>query len=330
MRRLQFLRLLWTAVVVLAALPGLADTGTCSTASDMDPATRSALDSAAMQIFQQAQTGDYFNLQRSAIPTLASAFAGVQSAVADNKANFQSARAGVRSEYLLQAASTSGSGRTEFFCGVFNSADRVGFAINNLPPGTYAIVIMDVSGGKSPITLSVILQNTGGWKLAGFYARPTQVAGHDGDWYVTRANDYKARGENHNAYFYYLQGWDLLAPVNFMSTAQLDKISDAIAAVKPSDIPGIGQAVDLAVNGKTYRITQMFPAPVSDGLDVVVKYQVPSIANPAAAYQDNMAVIKALVAKYPELREAFVGVVARAVEPGGNDYGSLLAMKDVK
>jgi hypothetical protein len=41
-------------------------------------------------------------------------------------------------------------------------------------------------------------------------------------------------------------------------------------------------------------------------------------------------VIKALVAKYPELRAAFAGVVARAVEPSGRDYGTLLPMKDVK
>ena len=43
-----------------------------------------------------------------------------------------------------------------------------------------------------------------------------------------------------------------------------------------------------------------------------------------------MAVIKALVTKYPELRDAFAAVVARAVEPSGKDYGSLLGMKDIK
>ncbi len=43
-----------------------------------------------------------------------------------------------------------------------------------------------------------------------------------------------------------------------------------------------------------------------------------------------MAVIKALIAKYPELKEAFAGVVARAVDPSGHDYGTLLAMKDIK
>jgi hypothetical protein len=43
-----------------------------------------------------------------------------------------------------------------------------------------------------------------------------------------------------------------------------------------------------------------------------------------------MEVMKALIAKYPELRDAFTGVVARAVEPSGRDYGSLMPMKDIK
>jgi hypothetical protein len=43
-----------------------------------------------------------------------------------------------------------------------------------------------------------------------------------------------------------------------------------------------------------------------------------------------MAVIKALVTKYPELRDAFAGVISRAVDPQGHDYGTLLPMKDIK
>jgi hypothetical protein len=66
-------------------------------------------------------------------------------------------------------------------------------------------------------------------------------------------------------------------------------------------------------------------------LDLIVKYQAATdLSNTAAAFQDNLAVIKAVVARYPELRDAFAGVVARAVDSSGRDYGSLLAIKDVK
>jgi hypothetical protein len=63
---------------------------------------------------------------------------------------------------------------------------------------------------------------------------------------------------------------------------------------------------------------------------VVVRYQSADISNTAHAFQENTAVIKALIAKFTELREAFASVVARAVDPSGHDYGTLLAMKDIK
>jgi hypothetical protein len=37
-----------------------------------------------------------------------------------------------------------------------------------------------------------------------------------------------------------------------------------------------------------------------------------------------------LLAKCPELRHAFSGVVARATTAGGQDYGTLLSMKDIR
>jgi hypothetical protein len=61
-----------------------------------------------------------------------------------------------------------------------------------------------------------------------------------------------------------------------------------------------------------------------------VRYQSANVANTNQAYQDNIAVMKAVVQKWPEVRDAFAGVVARAVDPTGRDYGTLLAMKDIK
>jgi hypothetical protein len=317
-------------LLAMGTLPVFAEE-TCFTASDMDPAVRSSLENTATRYFQFAAAGDYAGLRQNAIPALASNFGGVEAAVGDNRPNLQGASSTVRSVFQLDATGNSPIPRAEFYCGVFNSADRVGLVIPNLSPGRYALAILDVRGGKAPITLSMVLQQFGGaWKLGGFYARPTQIGGHDGNWYLTKAREYKSRGGNHNAWFYYLTAWELLNPVSFMSTPQLDKIVDEMQLVRPSDLPANGSTMDLVASGKTYRVTQMFATQVGDGLDVVVKYQVPSLADRGQAYQDNMALIKAVVARYPELRDAFAGVVARAVTPSGEDYGSLLAMKDVK
>jgi hypothetical protein len=63
---------------------------------------------------------------------------------------------------------------------------------------------------------------------------------------------------------------------------------------------------------------------------LVVKYQSSDISNTAQTFQDNTALMKALVARYPEFRDGFSAIVVRAVAPNGQDYGTLLAMKDIK
>jgi len=157
------------------------------------------------------------------------------------------------------------------------------------------------------------------------YIKPAQVSGHDGNWFADQARAYKSKGQTHNAWFYFLQARELLVPVPFMSTKITDKLYDEAESVKPADL-----TFDLVAGTKTYKVTQIFPLVVGNDLDLVVKYQSADVSNTGQAFQDNMAVMKALVAKYPEFREAFAGVVARAVEPSGKDYGSLLPMKDIK
>ncbi len=319
--------------VAVAALP--MHSQNCLAAGDMDAATRSALENVGQRYFDMAAKGDVFSLKQNSIPTLASNFASIETAVVDNKPNFEGAHAKARPPFLLKAEGGQPIARAEFLCGVFNAQgqtrDSAVFVIPNLPPGTYSVVIMDAHGPKGPYTLSFVLQQIGAdWKLGGFYAKAAEVAGHDAVWFMEHARQYKSKGQNRVAWLYFLQARDLIAPVPFMSTLMTDKLYDEIQSVKPTDFPADGNTVDLVAGGKTYKLTQIFPLAVGNELDLVVKYQSPDVSNTTQTFQDNMSVIKALVAKYPELRDSFNGVVARAVEPSGKDYGSLLAMKDIK
>lgn len=320
------------ALVILLLMVSLAVAEDCKMGSDLDAGTKSALDSTAQKYYQMASSSDLASLQQNSIPAVASDFSGIQSAINEHKADFGTS-ATVRGTYELDAPGTAPIARAEFYCGIFNSPDRVAFVIPSLPPGRYGLVILDAQGGKQPMSVSMVLQQyaSGAWKLGGFYARASSLAGHDANWYLNQARSYKAKGQNHDAWLYYLAAWDLHAPVPFMSTATLDKISEEAQSVKPNDLPSQEQPLKLAsADGKTYTITSLFAVPVQDGLGLVVKFQVPDISNAAQTYQDNMAVMKILVAKYPELREGFTSIVARAVAPGGQDYGTLLAMKDLK
>ena len=175
--------------------------------------------------------------------------------------------------------------------------------------------------------MSFVLQQQGNdWKLGGFYAKPAQIADHDGNWFADRAREFKTKGQMRNAWFYFGEARELLVPVPFMATATTDKLYDEMQTVKPSDLP----PADLAAGAKTYKLTDLFPLPVVRDLDLVVKYQSADVSDSGKTFQENMAVMKALVAKYPEFRDGFAGIVVRAVEPSGRDYGSMLAMKDIK
>jgi hypothetical protein len=321
------------AAYVLATamlLGSVAIAQTCSTGSDLDAATNSAIQSAARQYFDYAAHGDVFNLKQNAISSLQSSFGGIEGVVIDQKPAYTGAQATIQNVYMLDASTSAGSGRAEFFCGVWMTPTFASFAINNLPPGRYAIVTQNVTGPKGPYVLTLILkQEQSAWKLAGYYSKPTEIGGHNADWYLTKAREYKSKGQNHDAWFYYLTAWDLMGPVDFMSTPKRDKVGDEMQAVRPSDIPA-QNPVDLVAGGATRKITRMFPERGNEGLVLVVRYQSADVSDTAKAFDDNMAVIKAVVNKYPEFRDAFTGVVARAADPNGREYASLLNMKDVK
>ncbi|HLK33506.1 MAG TPA: hypothetical protein VKT29_10485 [Terriglobales bacterium] len=321
----------------------------CLTASDMGAGAVTTLQSTAKRYFQMAAQGDSAALQQNAIPSLAANFAGVEGAINDHKADFAGAQTSVRPPYVLEAPGSAPQQRAEFFCGIYNSPDRVGFSIPGLPPGTYAVVIQDVTTPKAArysVTMVLEEQAADGaapaqaenpeaalasatWKLAGYYVRPETVNGHDGQWFWDKARQYKSQGQMLNAYYYYVEARQLLSPVDFMGTPQLDKIYDETQQAVPKDMP-VNGPVDNVIGGQTYKLAQVFPVPVGEQLDLVLKYQVPDISDTTKTFQQNMTLIKAFVAKYPEVRSAFDAIVARAVNPSGQDYGSLLPMKEIK
>jgi len=320
-----------TAFSITIVVASLVSAQTCSTGSDLDAATKSAIDSAATRYLDMSKNGDVAGLKANAIPQLGGDFASIEQAVVTNKPYLAGGQASIAGTYLLDASAAKAPlPRAEFYCGIFNSPDKLAFFISNLPPGRYAVVIQKVNG-KDPITLTLVLQNLGGaWKLAGYYPRLDAIAGHDGEWYLAKAREYKAKGYSHDAWFYYLTAWDLTAPVNFMSTPQLDKIADEMQAVRPSDLPSDSAPLSISANSKVFKITELAAVPVDNNLDLRIRYQNPNAGNSGIAFQDNMAVIKAMVAKYPELRDAFNSIIARAVDGNGTEYGSLLAVKDIK
>ena len=319
-------------VGLLLALLSAGRAQECFSGTEVDAPTGRAVESAAQQYFNMSAQSDVAGLKANALPDVAANFGGIESAVIANKQYFAQGKPSETRIFVLDATSSKTTWqRADFYCGIYNSPDRVGFSIPNLPPGRYAITIAKVTG-KDPVTLTLILADDGknSWKLAGYYVRRNSIGEHDAQWFLSKARDFKAKGQMLNAWFYYLTAWELLAPVDFMSTPQLDKVTDEIQASHPSDLPNAGAPLELNAGGKSIKVEELAAVSVGPDFDLRVKYVTPDASNPALASQQNAVIMKALLTKYPELRDAFTTIIARATDNAGHDYGTLTPMKEIK
>jgi len=325
-------------VAVLAIIAGSSLNSwaqSCQTSGELDDATRSAITTAAQRYFDMAAKGDAASLKQNAIASLASDFSGIEGAVKADQPDLAGGQATVKSLFLLDGDGPAPNPHAEFYCGVFGkngqTSNSAAFYLDNLPPGKYSVVILDATSSKARTNFCLILQQAGtDWKLAGLYVKASQIAGHDSDWYLARAHEYRTKGQPHNAYLFCLQARGLIAPLPFMSTLATDKLFDDCQNLETPDLPASGKTADLVAGTTTYKLSAVFPQMIGNDYNLVVRYQAADVSNTTVAYQANVAVIKAIVAKFPEVREPFTAVVARAVDANGHDYGTLLAMKDIK
>ena len=333
----------------LLAFVAPAHSQTCQTDADLDAPTHSAIEAAANKYFALAAKGDTATLQQNSIPSVANTFSGISDAVHDHQADFSRAQATTRSLFQLTAAGSANVERAEFLCGVFGKSGQTAssavFVLNDLPPGAYAIAILDVKNdvktdakndtGKpvpnlnSTFTAAFILQQLDSvWKLGGFYVKPTTTAGHDSTWFVDRAHAFVTKTQSHNAWFYLLEARNLATIVPFMSTRETDRLYDESQKLLSPDAPE-GFPSTLTAAGQTYKVKSLFAYGVAGELNLVIKYDYPDISNTVQAYAANQAVAKALLAKWPELRAGFGAIVARATDPAGKDFGTLVPLKDL-
>jgi hypothetical protein len=322
-------------VTILILVTSAVSGQTCQTSADMEAVVRTAITNAGQRYFDMAAKGDVSSLKQDAVPSVASNFSEMEQRVKDGQASLVGAQATVKNAFLLDNDQSAPDAHAEFYCGVFGkngqTADSAAFSFASLPPGKYGVVLLDANSSNGRTIFSVVMQQIGSdWKFGNVYITQAQISGHDSDWFLNRARQYKAKGQSHNAWFYCRVARSLISPLPFMSTLATDKLYDESQSLQPADLPAGGKTVDLAAGGSTFKLTGVFPQVVGNDLDLIVRYQSTNVSNPNLAYQDNLNVIKALVTKYPEVRDAFAAVVARAVDTTGRDYGTLLAMKDVK
>jgi hypothetical protein len=313
---------LWTSI---------ANASSCKTESQMTAAERDALSSAAHQMISAVQSGDVQSLQTNTIPAVAADFGGIASSVQVLKPLVQQATITIYNLYFLDASSdAAGAARTDFYCGT----PVVVLNFNGLPPGTYALAIVHATGVQQPQQISLVLSKTGTrWMLAGFFARPMVDAGHNGLWYWESARAFAQKKMNWNAWFYYRMAVNLLDPVDFLTSANLQKLQHETDQVRPDNVPG-AKPLMVTANGSTYEITGIDTTSALGPLDLEVNYvpnatQASQLRDPPSARKQVIDVMTSILALHPELHDAFHGIWVHAQQGDAAVFSLELPMEQI-
>lgn len=309
----------WPVKLMLAACACIAlphaHAASCTTQSQMTAAQRDALASASKAMVAQVQTGDVLGLKANTLPAVAADFNGIQALAVDLKPALQQAALTVDEVYLLDATSQAADAqRTDFFCG----SPVVVLNFTGLPAGMYALAIVHATGVPNPQQIALILSRSPNnqWLLGGLYAKAMTAAGHDGVWYWTSARRFAQTRMNWDAWFYYQLATNLLNPLDFLSSPNLEKLHHETDQVRPGGLPGTTPML-LAGHGATYSVTALDPTTALGPLDLDLHYtpdaaQAAQLRDPTAARAQVTSVMAALLELHPELHDAFHGVWVHA------------------
>jgi len=298
----------------------------CTTQAQMSEAQRTALEQAARMLAANIQSGNTNAVREQTIAAVASQFGGIANTIQSIDASIQKAAITIDHLYLLDASDLKAAEETQFFCGIAGSPLTVEITIPNLPPGKYALALVHATGVQNPQQLSLVLSNdpagSASWKLAGFFTKPMTVAGHDGLWFWSGARAMAAKKENWGAWFYYQTAQQLLEPVDFLSSPNLQKLQRETEQSRPDSLPGV-EPMKITYNGQVLNVTDVHIGDFAGKMDLIVEYQAAPIADPVQARAEVTAVMRTLLQQHPELKDAFHGLWVHASAPNRPNWFAL-------
>ena len=304
----------------------------CKTQGAMSEQERGPILQAARQIAIDVQTGRSADLQGLTVPAVAASFASIAQSAAALTPLMTGATLTVDAVYKLDASDAKpGDDQTQFFCDAGDNSSHVTFGIQHLPPGQFAFALVHATGVARPQQLALLLQQQAAgspWLMAGFFPKPLTVAGHDGLWYWTMARRSTQKKQPWNAWFAYTTAAYLLQPAGFFSSTNLEKLVDEQQAARPADLPGTAPLM-LTVNGAPIKVTSLRTDDALGGLDLVAHYDATDNSDPVTARTRTVAVMQALLALHPELRDTFHGLWVFADVPSGPAFSLELPMQQL-
>ena len=325
--------LAWIAVsaILLFESSRYASAATCMPQAEMTPAARSALMNSAHGLVADMQSGNVQALQQDTIPSLAANFSGIANSIQQLRPVIQNATITVDNLYLLDAGDNPAAPTaTDFYCG----SPVVTVHFGQLPQGTYALAIVHATGVKNPQQVALILSQVNGrWLLGGFFVKPMLTAGHDGIWYWRNARNYVQSKDAWSAWLYYQMATNLLEPLNFLSSPNLQKLRQEADQIRPATFPDQHPMV-LTVQGVNYTVNAVSTTTAFGALDLDVRYapdaaEAAQLSNPPSARQQVTAIMSALVELHPSLKQAFHGIWVHAQQGQASLFALELPMAQI-
>ena len=332
--RFEFHRrtLLHLAICGFAFQLQVAHAATCATQSQMPPQQRDLLAKQARAMVALVQAGNISGLRARTLPAIAAGFNGIATSVTSLSPLMQNSTITVDDLYFLDASMTQpGAERTQFFCG----SPTVVLTFNGIPPGKYALAILHATGVPHPQQISIILASApdGQWQLAGFYAKPMLVADHDGVWYWISARKFTQVKANWPAILYFRVAQNLLSPVDFLSSPNLEKLQQETEQALPADLPEKSPLM-LNADGSTFEVTAVDTTTQFGPLDIDLHYtpnpaQAAQLRIPVSARKQVTDVMSALLVQHPVLKQAFHGIYIHADQGNASLFALELPMDQI-
>jgi hypothetical protein len=197
-----------------------------------------------------------------------------------------------------------------------------------LPPGRYAVVLVDANGAPSAGQLGFILAWQGSaWKMGGFAAHEGAFDGHDNVWYWARARELAKGNLPWSAFYCYEVARYLSVPVEFLSSPNLEKLNQEQSQIAGS--PREAFPYTLPDGDRKWTIDGVRLDTSLHQPDLAVSYESLGLTDPAAARTEAVAVLSALLKVHPGMRENFHGLWAYAMKDGKRTFAIEIPMKDV-
>ncbi|MGB0065329.1 MAG: hypothetical protein WBP85_12855 [Terracidiphilus sp.] len=314
------MRVRWSSMVTIALAfaltPWRGQAASCTPEPELGSLDRDALSAVITRVATAVIAQDDSTLQGILLPQEASQWEGIRGAVDQAAPLVKGGQFTLRSLYLLDASDQTATQDTQVFCSNPSGSLTVTITMSQLPPGRYAVALLDAAGSEMAGQMGVVLAWDGAataWKLAGLTVRPGVFDGHDNTWYWVRGRAL-AKSDPWSAWFSYDVARYLSLPVDFLSSPNLDKLRQEQALITPS--PDSALPLSLQDGDRTWKVEAVVLDPSLREPDLAVVYQSTGVTDPAALRTEATAVLSAFLKVQPGIRANFHGLWAYAEKDG--------------